>query len=227
MTERAWSEHAPQSLDDYEARRVGGADWQRNTRWSGGLTDAEVSAAEEKWGIRFPPDYRSFLQQLGATDRPRQGAGFEENGRLSPREGPGFYDWRTDDDAIRAAMARPAQGLLFDVEQNELWLDSWGPRPDSEAERGLTVRTLVSDAPTLIPVFGHRYLLGEPCEGGNPVLSVYQSDLIVYGRELHVYLMLEMATLLSFDRQQMWEDAQRGVTTESLRAIPFWGEFLT
>lgn len=225
-TEFAWRQHSPRTLADYKARHVGGSDWQTGTRWSGGLSDSQIRGAEVKWDIRFPPDYRAFLLELGATDRLMQGARFSEGGSLSPVETVGFYDWRTDDAAIRSAMAWPTAGLLFDVERNDLWLDSWGHRPDSQQGRESTVRVLVEDAPRLIPVYGHRYLLGEPCEMGNPVLSVYQSDVIIYGRELHTYLMMEMVTMLGLDRQRVQEEADRGVTLEYVRSIPFWGEIL-
>lgn len=43
----------------------------------------------------------------------------------------------------------------------------------------------------LIPVCGHRYLPAEPCSAGNPVLSVYQMDIIVYGRDLAAYFAAE------------------------------------
>ncbi|MFZ5439189.1 MAG: hypothetical protein ACOZQL_04230 [Myxococcota bacterium] len=45
-------------------------------------------------------------------------------------------------------------------------------------------RTLLAHAPKLVPVFGHRFLVTEPLRAGNPVLSVYQSDIIVYGNSL-------------------------------------------
>lgn len=49
----------------------------------------------------------------------------------------------------------------------------------------------VRGAPVLIPVHGHRYLPAEPCEGGNPVFSIYQWDIIVYGRDLESYFEAE------------------------------------
>ena len=49
------------------------------------------------------------------------------------------------------------------------------------------LRSVVSHAPKLIPLIGHRYLPEEPHEGGNPVFSVYQSDVIYYGANLADY----------------------------------------
>jgi hypothetical protein len=42
--------------------------------------------------------------------------------------------------------------------------------------------------PVLIPVFSHRYLLASPCEANNPIFSVYQTDIIIYGNNLPDYL---------------------------------------
>ena len=223
-TESAWAQHSPRSLADYQSAGVGGSDWQSGTKWRA-LTDSEITNAEEKWNIQFPPDHRTFLRELGATDRSMEGAAYKGEHLESTQEA-GFYDWRTDDTAIENALAWPFEGLFFDVEENDLWLDSWGPRPDSRKGRESTVRALVEAAPTLIPVFGHRYLLGQPLEAGNPVLSVYQADIIVYGGDLHSYLATEMAEMIGLDHEQTWEAAGEGVDEERIRSTPFWGEIM-
>jgi hypothetical protein len=84
------------------------------------------------------------------------------------------------------------------------------------------VRELVSQAPKLLPINGHRYLLVDPCRAGNPVLSVYQSDIIVYGGDLRDYFFLEYGYYLSSDA----ESRLRAETTARPETIPFWGEFL-
>jgi hypothetical protein len=43
----------------------------------------------------------------------------------------------------------------------------------------------------MIPVYSHRYLPAEPCEAGNPVLSIYQTDIIHYGYDLADYFARE------------------------------------
>ena len=50
-------------------------------------------------------------------------------------------------------------------------------------------------APKLVPIIGHRYLLAEPCKAGNPILSIYQSDIIIYGVTLHNYFLTEFEDL--------------------------------
>ncbi|WP_204296787.1 hypothetical protein [Actinoplanes campanulatus] len=48
--------------------------------------------------------------------------------------------------------------------------------------------------PTLVPVYGHRYLPAGAGGHGHPVLSVYQTDIIYYGVDLLDYLHREFGT---------------------------------
>ncbi len=138
-----------------------------------GLTDAEIAEAESRFGFRFPPDLREFLQ----TALPR---------------GPQFPDWRSGDEAaLRDWLDLPRQGILFDIEHNDFWLHEWGPRPAS-LDKALTVACeLVTAAPRLIPIYLHRMMPDEPHLPGNPVLSVHQTDIIHYGFDLADYLRTE------------------------------------
>jgi hypothetical protein len=208
-TERAWAVHEPRTFEE-----VGGVDWQRGTRWLEGLSEPEIDEIERSWDLRFPPDYRLFLRRLHATDRPMRGALYSGT-TLVPAERPGFYNWHTDARAIRGALEDVIGGLVFDVEHNSLWRDGWGPRPASAAERETVVRERVAAAPKLAPLFQHRALVLEPCRAGNPVLSIHQSDIIVYGDDLRAYLLAEFSGLLG-------SPAPATSRTE----LPFWGDFL-
>ncbi len=138
-----------------------------------GLTDAEVAATESRFGFKFPPDLREFLQ-------------------TALLRAPGFPDWRAGSEAeLRDWFDLPRQGVLFDVECNGFWLEEWGPRPES-VERALQkADELIAAAPRLIPVYIHRMIPDEPCEAGNPVFSVHQTDIIIYGTNLEEYLCAE------------------------------------
>jgi hypothetical protein len=56
------------------------------------------------------------------------------------------------------------------------------------AEALRTARAELAAVPPLVPVYGHRYLPGTAGEWGHPVLSVRQTDIIVYGNDLADYL---------------------------------------
>jgi len=161
-----------------------------------GLSDDEVRAVERRWRFAFPPDLRALLA-------------------LAVPIGPEFPNWRQPSDpSIVRRMAWPAEGVLFDVEHDAFWLEgSWGPRPPALPEALERAGAVLAGAPPLIPVYGHRYLPSVPCEAGNPVLSVWQADLIVYGVDLADYVKNEFAR---------W----RFRRSHRPRAVPFWSDLL-
>jgi hypothetical protein len=135
-----------------------------------GLTHAEVAATEARFGFRFPPDLRAFLQ----TALPK---------------GERFPNWRSGKETdLRDWLDLPRQGSLFDIEHNGFWLNEWGPRPDSLADAKRTASELVAGAPKLIPIYFHRMMPDEPHLASNPVFSVHQTDIIHYGFDLADYL---------------------------------------
>lgn len=224
-TEKAWKSYEPRTLEDYQAANVGGVDWQTGTKWGPGLSEAEIAEAEQRFGLQFPPDYRQFLAILHAPDKPMSGALFEGSDLVASNS-PSFYNWKTDEDEIRWALSWPIKGILFDVEHNKLWLAEWGQRPDTEQKRASLIKNLAAEATPLIPVFGHRYLVGSPLESGNPVLSMYQADIIAYGQDLRSYLITELAKILGIDHDAAYRDGVCNVSLEDLASIKFWGPII-
>ena len=100
-------------------------------RWTKGYSSAELDAAQDRYGLRFPPDLVALL-----LDR-------------RPVDG---WDWRSDHEGIGRALAHPLAGLLFDVEYNDLWWDEWGSRPACVEERSEILTTVVLAAPRLVPL---------------------------------------------------------------------------
>ena len=140
-----------------------------------GLTDEEVSQVEKTFGFRFPPDLRMLLQHALPVSK-------------------GWLNWRDEaEETIRHRMAWPADGICFDIEHNNFWMKAWGSRPDDLLAAFSIARHQVAAAPTLIPVLGHRFLPEEPFLAGNPVLSVYQTDIIHYGSDLASYFSNEFS----------------------------------
>ena len=159
--------------------------------WAAGYTAAELDDAQARFALRFPPDLVALLRDR----RPAEG-----------------HDWTGPEEPIRRRLSWPLEGLLFDVE-NGVWHRQWGERPPRAEARADVVRNLVAAAPRLIPILGHRYLPAEPCEAGNPVLSVYQSDIISYGRDLEDYLAHEFGGVT-------------GPVTGPVRRIRFWSDIV-
>lgn len=163
-----------------------------------GLTSSEIRAAEARFGFIFPPDLRNFLMfAMPIGDR--------------------IPNWRDlDDPYLLDAFGWPLEGLLFDV-GNSIWLPSWGPRPANDGAAVARVTALVQAAPALIPIKGHRYMPALPCEAGNPVLSVYQSDIICYGLNLEDFFHNEYSHYFGRQGYQMTQDPKH---------IEFWSSFL-
>jgi len=162
--------------------------------WVNGHTQDELDAAQDMFGLTFPPD----LVELYREKRPALA-----------------YDWTKDHDAIWRMLAWPYEGLWFDVVHNGLWWDAWGPKPGRRSDQQDVLRQVVATAPRLIPIYSHRFIPQSPSEPGNPVFSVYQSDIIVYGAKLADYFERE------FDA-----GALRDKDWPSIKRIPFWSEMI-
>jgi hypothetical protein len=225
-SEEVWSGYQTPSLEDFRRARYIGSGWKLGTKWLGGFSEAEINSFEQTWDLRFPPDYRLFLRLLGAPDQPMVSVGYKGR-EMVQGESPSFYHWGRDEETIQDARSWPLEGLLFDVENEVLWPDSWGERPKDVEGRRQRLSGLVQTAPPLIPIIGHRYLVGTPLQAGNPVLSVHQSDIIFYGLDFRKFLIAELADLLEIDHREAYERAVAEITETSYTSIPFWGEIMT
>ena len=135
-----------------------------------GLSDSELATAQEEAGAAFPPDLCELLTATLPT-------------------GPEFPDWRNRaGDAMDEWRAWLLDGIHFDVLHNVFWPRGWPARPDSPAESRQIVAERLAEAPALIPICAHRGIPNEPLEAGNPVFSVWQTDIIIYGNDLADYL---------------------------------------
>ena len=189
---------------------------RRGVRFSPGLTDAEVADVERTYAFTFPPDLRGFLQYALPVSS-------------------GWVDWRgADASDSQERLDWPAEGICFDIEHNGFWHPTWGERPDTLALAFAQAREYIALAPRLIPIYSHRYLPADPLLPGNPVFSVYQTDIIYYGYDLATYFAQEFAPqhdrLLYGDAPD--HDAWRAETDFPLpgwaarepRPIRFWGD---
>ncbi len=166
----------------------------RGVECAPGLSASEIEDAEAEHGFRFPPDLRALLEYTLPV-------------------GERFPNWRLPGSAqIRESLDWPAHGFCFDVEFSAFWLPAWGPRSESLEKAQARAREAVRAAPMLIPIFGHRYLPASPSRAGNPVFSVYQTDIIYYAFDLPSYLFAEFGVPNPFS------------APDSPREIDFWSE---
>lgn len=162
-----------------------------------GLTDVEITQIEEAYRIHFPLDLKQVLSfKLPISDD--------------------FPNWRDDSsNKIEKMLNRPLQGICFDIEHNDFWMKSWGEKPTSLNECFEIARHEVSKAPQLIPVYAHRYIASEPLDAGNPVFSVWQTDIIYYGDDLMNYFDHEFFSIpYNYNEKHTY------------RSIRFWEEII-
>ena len=124
-------------------------------------------------GFRFPRDLRALLSEALPVSS----------------HGHGFPNWRSaTSDGLREMVHQPTEEILWSVRVNGSWMSQWGERPPNLAEALEVVRAELAKAPSLIPVYGHRYLAVGPAREGNPVFSIAGFDVICYGNDLVNYL---------------------------------------
>ncbi len=165
-----------------------------------GYSDRELDDIRQRYKVRFPPDLLEIYRKRRS---------------VLPKDD---FDWiKTPRSAIERMLAWPLEGMLFDVENNVFWLQEWGERPKQKSAREEIVRDAIMTAPKLIPVHGHRYIPDEPHARGNPVFSVYQTDIIYYGANLADYILHEThkdrGTIPPFRRIRFWSRFEDDLST--------------
>lgn len=164
-----------------------------------GYSQAELEDIQDHWKLRFPPD----LLELMRRRRPLM---------------PGGFDWLVSSPAeIQRILEWPLEGLWFDVQENGLWWPEWGEKPEAPLDQFNKLGDVVAKAPKLIPLYGHRYLPAAPHESGNPVFSVYQSDVIYYGADLEDWIAREV---------RGWGVGGAIDPAHPPKEIPFWSEMV-
>lgn len=163
-TEADWKDHSLISFETFQKNGCRpGTDWKRGTKWLGDFTEGDIRIVEQKWEVKFPPDYRQFLLLLGAPDQYLFGVQCVDD-KLIREDVPYFYNWRTDKKYLEQALKWPLEALLSDVAHGK-WYEGWGTCPKTLDERQALVRKLVAVSPPLIPLTTRKsYLVGTPTE---------------------------------------------------------------
>jgi hypothetical protein len=164
-----------------------------------GLTEAQLKAAEQHFGIKFPPELKAFYS-------------------VGLPIGERFPDWR-DLTQTYETLIDLEGGVLFDVEHNNFWWcgselsPSWGPMPDTKEECIKVAQNALKEVPRVVPIYAHRVTMSTD-KPGMPVLSAHQTDIIMYGSDLCNYLCSEFGFTGQF----------QGLEDDDVFTIPFWGE---
>lgn len=170
--------------------------------FASGLTDNEIFQIETKFNFTFPLDLKLFLQ-------------------ISIPISDNFVNWRlslTSTEEFEKTLSRlnwPLEGILFDVQFNDFWTDSWGTKPKDNESKFLIVKKHYALYPKLIPIYSHRYIPAEPNKQGNPIFSIYQTDIVYYGFDLASYFSNEF----NFKLPSSFE-----ILTKPKRIIKFWND---
>lgn len=162
-----------------------------------GLTDSEVREIEGQYQFQFPPDLKLFLQTILPLSKE-------------------FVNWRKiSEKEMLSKLNLPYEGICFDVEYNNFWMDDFGPKPKNLQEAFKAIKEFLNKVPKLIPLYSHRYMPCYPYEEGNPVFSVHQTDIICYGSDLFNYFENEFHNL-----------SIESVYSREIKQIPFWSKFI-
>jgi hypothetical protein len=201
-------------VNSSEARRLGEEAARRLARTGQceirpGLTDAEFARIERDYEFEFADDHRAFLA-----------AGLPLNSPAPGRRGNPWPDWRDADPSdLRERLSWPVEGALFDVQQNAFWHPSWGQRPADTSTALSTARRLLAWVPKMVPVWGHRYLPAGRGTYGHPVLSIWQTDILMFGTDLAEYIAIE------FLRRSMIPDLTPPPGWTPPPMVLFWSDF--
>lgn len=190
-TEEFWSKNPETSDADFVCEK-----WAYGAKWKG-LSENEIDAIEKEFEITFTKEHRAFLSVLHSIDKKEvyeYTETFDEDEEVKYKQVPFFYDWKRDKEEIRERLKWPYQTMFEDVlGANKVWLESWGnKRPKSDEDKEKIFSEWFSQTPKLIPITGHRFVVSDSTEKENPVLSIWGSDIVVYGWNMRHYLLNEL-----------------------------------
>lgn len=166
-----------------------------------GLSDDEVLQIEQTFDIQFVPDLKAFLQTKLPIDEY-------------------FVNWRlalhSDNESknIQARLNSVFDGICFDIQYNDFWQKEWGDKPSDIKECFKIAKQHYQTYPKMIPIYSHRYIPSSPHEMGNPIFSIWGTDIIYYGNDLIHYFNQEFNLQLETDilkpnkpnRIEFWSD---------------------
>ena len=236
-TEKFWSTKPEESDSNFVCD-----DWIYGAKWIG-MSEEEINATEIKYNLKFTEHHRKFLKILHTIDRKEVIPDWseDENGKPISTERSLFYNWITDHNEIIKYLKWPYEFLLDDVLRKYIWLDSWGKRSEQKEIKEKIFSNWFNNAPKLIPIHAHRFVISDPINSDNPILSIYGHDTIIYGGNMRHYLINELKEELDLF-EEVYDDGDKQFYDEPKKElkeiqeyefdllknkeIPVWKEFL-
>lgn len=173
---------------------------EKGVVFTNGMMENEIIEIEELYNVKFPPDLKEFF-------------------KFALPISEGFLNWndksKININRINNRFLEPLEGIIFDIEHNEFWMQGWGEKPSDIREAVKLATMYFNNAPKLIPIWYHRYIPSTPSEYGNPIMSVHQTDIIYYGENLLSYLLVEFG----FKKRE-------DIDFDNIKEIPFWSEII-
>ena len=231
QTENAWETFVETPFETFKKNECGGLTYRTGTKWNKGLCDEEIDRLETRFQVKFPSDYRQFLCALNSPDRGCIAYGWNENppyDLIQLEDEPSFFDWTSNIEEVQSALDWPLKGALESLEKNNLWPEVWGNQPEYNEEKMKKLGEISKSAPPLVPITGHRYLLADTLSEGNPVLSVWGSDIIIYAPDLRSFLIAEFSSMLGIhmEHRELHRHLFDGFDSSRVREVPFWGDLI-
>lgn len=160
-----------------------------------GMTENEITKAEDFYGIEFPQDMKELLMNFVPISN-------------------NFYNWNDYSEEnitkIKKMLEWPFEGIIFDIENNDFWLEEFGEYPENKEDKIQMFENYRNQIPKLIPIFSHRYVVSGK-DADYPIISVYQTDIIYYGSNLLEYFKHEF-------------NHTHNIT--NVKEIPFWNQII-
>jgi hypothetical protein len=235
-TEAFWS-----TKKNISTTGIDGEDWFYGAKWTG-LAENKIDEIELKYSIQLMPEHREFLKILHTIDRKEEIKYTETvdgKDEIKIEKRSFFYNWLEDENDIITKFKWPFETLLADViGRNSVWLKSWGPVANSDEEKKIIFSKWYNEAPKLIPIKSHRFLVSELHLKDRPVLSIIGSDIIVYGWNFRYYLLNELEEYLDmndavYDKEDQYyysPELKKINETEwndsRTKDIPYWKEMI-
>jgi hypothetical protein len=106
------------------------------------------------------------------------------------------------------------------------WHKSWDARPDDGPLALEIARNRLAEVPVMVPIYGHRYLPAGQGTYGHPVLSMWQTDIICYGRDLADYIDREFAERSDGSEDDDVAAVDPAASLGSPVLVEFWRDYL-